>query len=182
MAINSKTMDFSGLDLRADSVTIAGTALSVTEMAALDGVTAGTVTASKALVVDANKDIATLNNVTMTNLIVGTGGSVAIDNAAVSATGNDTTQTATVTKAAGTITTGALTTAANSTTSVVLTLTGVAAGDIILATCAGGTNTTPVYVQSAVATTDTITVKLRNGVNATTALNGTVAFHYLWVK
>jgi len=182
MAINSKTMDFSGLDLKADSVTIAGTALSVAEMAALDGVTAGTVTASKALVVDANKDIATLNNVTMTNLIVGASGSVAIDNTTATATGNDTTQSATVTKAAGTVTTGALTTAANAATNVVLTLTGVAAGDIILVTGAGGTNTTPVYIQSAIATTDTITVKIRNGVNSTTALNGTVAFHYLWIK
>jgi hypothetical protein len=35
----------------------AGTALSATELLAADGVTAGTVTESKALVVDANKDV-----------------------------------------------------------------------------------------------------------------------------
>jgi hypothetical protein len=40
-----------------------GTSLSSTELAALDGVTAGTVTASKALVVDASKNIATLGTV-----------------------------------------------------------------------------------------------------------------------
>ena len=105
-----------------------------------------------------------------------------VDSAAVAATGNDTTQSATVTKMAGTITTGSLTTAANATTAVVLTLTGVVAGDLVLVTMAGGTNTIAVYCQSAITTTDTITVTLRNGINATTALNGTVAFHYLWMK
>lgn len=119
---------------------------------------------------------------TVDDLVVGTGGTVAVDNAAVSATGNDTTQTATVTKVAGTITTGALTTAANGATSVVLTLAGVAAGDLVLVTGAGGTNTTPYNIESAIATTDTITVVIRNSVNATTALNGTVKFHYLLVK
>lgn len=117
-----------------------------------------------------------------TGAAFGAGATLDLDSAAVAATGNDTTQTATVTKQAGTITTGALTTAANATTDVVLTLTGVAAGDLVFVTMAGGTNTVAVYCQSAIATTNTITVKLRNGVNATTALNGTVAFHYLWCK
>lgn len=106
---------------------------------------------------------------------------IAVEVAAVAATGNDTTQTATVTTKAGRVTTGALTTAANGATSVVLTLTGLAAGSVVLVSGAGGTNTTPVYIQSAVATLDTITVVIRNGVNATTALNGTVAFSYLVV-
>lgn len=218
---------------------------------ALTGVTAGTVTASKAVVVDSNKDISAFRNVTVTNLDAGAsatagsvdvfpttaakgklsitaadsagdttttivnasqaaartytipdagasasfvmtagaqsiGGvktfdSVLITKAAVSATGNDTTQTATVTTQAGIITTGALTTAANAATSVVLTLSGLVAGSIVQVSGAGGTNTTPVYIQSAVATTNTITVVIRNGVNATTALNGTVAFSYVVV-
>ena len=105
-----------------------------------------------------------------------------VDGAAASATGNDTTQTATITKMSGTITTGALTTAANATTDVVLTLTGVAAGDLCFVTLAGGTNTVTVELDSAICTANTITVKVRNGVLATTALNGTVAFHYLWLK
>ena len=107
--------------------------------------------------------------------------SLEVVNAAVAATGNDTTQTATVTKKAGVITTGALTTAANGATTVVLTLAGVAAGDICLVSGAGGTNTTPVYIQRAICTANTITVLIRNGVNATTALNGTVAFSYLLI-
>lgn len=49
-----------------------GTAISATELGYLDGVTAGTVTASKALVVDANKDLATLRHLTISgNLITG---------------------------------------------------------------------------------------------------------------
>lgn len=126
----------------------------------------------------------TLNGVkTMgSGIAFGAASTINLDSAAVAATGNDTTQTATVTKQAGTITTGALTTAANATTAVALTLTGVAAGDLVYVTMAGGTNTVAVYCQSAIATTDTITVTLRNGINATTALNGTVAFHYLWCK
>ncbi|MFZ2956972.1 MAG: hypothetical protein WA705_08795, partial [Candidatus Ozemobacteraceae bacterium] len=126
----------------------------------------------------------TLNGVKTfgTGLALGAGATLDVDSAAVAATGNDTTQTAAITKMAGTITTGALTTAANATTAVVLTLTGVATGDIILTTLAGGTNTTSVTVNSAIATTNTITVVLRNDVLVTTALNGTVAFHYLWMK
>lgn len=49
-----------------------GTTLSGSELTVLDGVTAGTVTASKAVVVDANKDIATFRHVTLSgNLVTG---------------------------------------------------------------------------------------------------------------
>lgn len=48
-----------------------GTALSATESAFVDGVTAGTVTASKAAVVDANKDIASFRDVTVRKIIIG---------------------------------------------------------------------------------------------------------------
>jgi hypothetical protein len=44
------------------------------ELGKLDGVTAGTVTASKAVVVDANKDISSFRNVTVTNLDAGASG------------------------------------------------------------------------------------------------------------
>lgn len=47
------------------------TGVSDTELDVLDGVTAGTVTASKALVVDANKDIATIRNITSSGTITG---------------------------------------------------------------------------------------------------------------
>jgi hypothetical protein len=53
--------------------TYPGTLLSGTELGYLDGVTAGTVTESKALVVDENKDIATIRHLTISgNLVTGT--------------------------------------------------------------------------------------------------------------
>lgn len=54
-----------GLDIAGVAMTASSAELNV-----LDGVTAGTVTASKALVVDANKDIATLRHVTLSGNIV----------------------------------------------------------------------------------------------------------------
>lgn len=48
--------------------------LSTAELGALNGVTAGTVTASKAVVVDSNKDAAAFRNVTVTNLDAGASG------------------------------------------------------------------------------------------------------------
>ncbi len=53
----------------AGDVTVGSTVLSESEVAVLDGVVAGTVTASKAVVVDANKDISTFRNLTALNLI-----------------------------------------------------------------------------------------------------------------
>jgi len=57
-----------GLIVPDGQLTLGSTALSATatELNVLDGVTAGTVTASKGLVVDANKDIASFRNVTLT--------------------------------------------------------------------------------------------------------------------
>jgi len=51
-----------------------GTAFSGTEAAYTDGITPGTVTASKAVVVDSNKDASALRNLTVTNLDAGASG------------------------------------------------------------------------------------------------------------
>ena len=59
-------VDISGNLTVGGSVVIGGNTLSSTELLFLDGITAGTVTASKALVVDSNKDIASLRNITLT--------------------------------------------------------------------------------------------------------------------
>lgn len=68
----STDLDYGGLDLICNQVKVgatapgqSGTTLSGSEIAVLDGVTAGTVTASKALVVDANKAIGSLGTVTL---------------------------------------------------------------------------------------------------------------------
>jgi hypothetical protein len=53
---------------------VAVTTVSVAEIEALDGVTGGTVTASKALVVDSNKDLSALRTVVVTNIDAGASG------------------------------------------------------------------------------------------------------------
>lgn len=65
---------FDGVD--AANLKINGTEVTATaaEINATDGSVAGTVVASKAVVVDANKDIATFRNVTVTNLDAGASG------------------------------------------------------------------------------------------------------------
>lgn len=55
----------------AGDVTVGSTTISENEIKVLDGVTPGIVSASKALVVDANKNIATLNSLTATTLNAG---------------------------------------------------------------------------------------------------------------
>jgi hypothetical protein len=90
------------------------TTVSVAEAQVLDGVTAGTVTASKALVVDSNKDITALRNLTLTNVDAGasgTAGSVDIfpttaskGKTSITATANTGDTTTTITNAAQTTT------------------------------------------------------------------------------
>lgn len=66
--INGTTVTATAAEINA----IAGGGLSAAELAVLDGVTPGTVTASKALVADASKDLATLRHLTISgNLVTG---------------------------------------------------------------------------------------------------------------
>lgn len=55
-------------------LTVGGVVISATEIGFVDGITAGTVTASKAVVVDSNKDISAFRNVTATNVDAGASG------------------------------------------------------------------------------------------------------------
>jgi hypothetical protein len=81
MSTNYRTIDWGGNDLIVKSLRLAdkpglpGTAatISATELGFLDGVTAGTATASKAVVLGASKEIATLGAVTMGALTATTG-------------------------------------------------------------------------------------------------------------
>lgn len=84
---------------------------------------------------------------------------------------------ATITTWAAVITTEALTTAHTAAATLVITKSGVAAGDLAQVTFAGGTNTQGVPVANAVCTTDTVTITLRNNAIATNAFNGTFIFN-----
>ena len=74
MRITTGTALFGGI--KTNTLSIGGTAVSATaaELNKVAGVTAGTVTASKALVVDSNKDLSALRNLTLTNLDAGASG------------------------------------------------------------------------------------------------------------
>lgn len=66
---------YQDMTVHVNDLIVDGTALSTTELQYLDGVTAGTVTASKAVVVDASKDIASFRDVTVRGLDAGASGS-----------------------------------------------------------------------------------------------------------
>lgn len=75
---NHNAMDFNGMELRCDEVTAAtamtvgGNSISAAEFAVVDGVTPGTATPSKAVVLGAAKEIATITTATITTVNSGT--------------------------------------------------------------------------------------------------------------
>jgi hypothetical protein len=82
------SVDMGGDDLHVNSLSIgasapgvAGTSISSSELTVLDSVTAGTVSASKAVVVDSSKNITGFNNITTTGTL--TTGANATDKVAV---------------------------------------------------------------------------------------------------
>lgn len=130
----------------------------------------GTLTATSAATV-------TLGTATITTLNIGTGGKIKADAGAGTAVSN----ALTISKMAGVITTEALTTAGAGSQAIVLTNTLIAAGDIILLTLAGGTNTVKNITFQAVATANTGTITVYNN-TAATALNGTLIINFLVIK
>lgn len=77
----TQIMDFGGDTIVVEAIRVGatapgqtGSAFAIEELSTLAGVTAGTVTASKAVIVDANKDIGAFRHVTITdgNVVLGT--------------------------------------------------------------------------------------------------------------
>lgn len=217
--MSESDMDFGGLSLICKEVKVgatapgqAGSTISSTELGFLDGVTAGTAAASKALVLNSSSAITTgltaltVTTVTPTTIagtpsfsgaptfaststftgaptfnatpILGTG--TRIDLASTTATLSS--NAATITQYAAVITTESLTTAHTASQALVITKTGVAAGDFAMITQAGGTNTGGVPVFKAVCTTDTVTITIQNNAIATNAFNGTFVFNLIIFK
>lgn len=152
-----------------------------TSLAKISDVTAGTVLASSAVVVDASKNISSFNNVGLAGtLTFGAGGQIDVDSSTTTAAGTGGTSTATLSKMAGVITTDAITTASLGQHVMTVTNTLVAAGDIVLVSLQGGTNTRDNIQIEAVAGSGTITVTLTN--NHASAVNGTVIFAFVLLK
>lgn len=174
--MSSTDVDLGGLDLICNNVKIgatkpgqAGTNISSTELGFIDGVTAGTAAASKAVVLDSSLNVAGVN----------VAGIARID--LDSATATLSSHAATITKWSAVITTEALTTAAGASQAFVITKTGVAAGDLAFVTRSGGTSAGGTPIFKAVCTTDTVTVTVDNK-HASAALDGTLIFNLIIFK
>lgn len=155
-----------------ESLEIDGVALTATpaEMNLLAGVTAGTTTASKALVVGASKDVDAL---TVLALTIDTGTKTAAATAGA----------ATLAKRSGKITSEALTTAQDALYTLTLTNSTIAAADVVLASVANGTNTqgTPIIVRVTPAA-GSVVIVIANKHATAEALNGTLVISFLVIK
>lgn len=183
--LRGNTLIVTDLKVGATAPSDAGTSLSSTELAFTDGVTAGTATASKAVVLGASKEIATITTATITGLTSTTAAittptftglvthgaaSTTTSNAsAVTCSSNAATTTTQYTK----ITSESLTTAHTASQALVITYTGTASTDYAVATIIGGTNTQGVPVLKTACTTNTVTITIQNNAIATNAFNGT---------
>jgi hypothetical protein len=153
-----------------------------TQLTKLADVTAGTVSAGSAAVVDANKDVSGFRNVGLTGtLTFGAGGQIDVDSGTTTAVGTGGTSTATLSKMAGVVTTDAITTAAGASHVMTITNTLVAIGDLIMVSKNGGSNTGGTPIFSAVAGAGTITVTIANK-HASAAFAGTEIFSFLVLK
>ncbi len=143
----------------------------------VDGVTAGTASASLPMVPDSSNNISGLNTLGVKFLNFAAAGIVNLDSETKTCSSNACTSN----KQACVVTTEALTTAAGSSQAIAITNSQAAAGDIAMVTLCGGTNTNLALTVSAVCTSTTITVTLTN-VAASDALNGTVKFNVILFK
>lgn len=194
----TQNYDLGGNDLVVNSISIGATgpgqAGSLLNSTDLTGITPGTATASKALVLNSSKGISTITSATITTLTATT-----VNTGAISSTGLTTYGAASTTKAnsgAATcssnacttttqytaVTTESLTTAHTASQAIVVTLTGVAVGDHAVATIIGGTNTQGVPVLKTACTTNTITITIQNNAIATNAFNGTFIIWLQWLQ
>ena len=155
--------------------------ISVTELAALD-VTPGTVSASKAVVVDASKNIAGFGSVTSN---APTGGGIGYATGAGGAVTQLTSRTTGVTlsKLAGTITTSNASLAAEGSADFVVTNTTVAATDVVIVSIQSGSNGGGTIVSVAVTAAGSFTIRVHNGnVAAGTAETGAILINFAVFK
>lgn len=156
--------------------------LSIAELAALDGITAGTATASKALIVDANKSITGLGSVISTaptggGVGYGTGAGGAVTQLTSRATG------VTLSKLSGTITTDTSSLAAEGTADFIVTNTTVAIGDVVVVAIQSGSNSGGTLVGVSVVAAGSFTIRVQNGnVAAGTAETGAIKINFAVIK
>jgi len=152
------------------------------ELAFVDGVTAGTALASKAMVLDASKNITGVGGITSTNptgpgLGYGTGAGGAVTQATDRTTG------VTLSKLTGTITTHNASLAAEAADEFTVTNTTVAVGDVVVVSQRSGSNggNTNVFVSTVAAGSFKIKVA-NNNAAAGTAETGPILINFAVIK
>lgn len=153
-----------------------GTALSSTELTFIDGAAVANSGTNKAIITGTSGAVTIAGVATFgANPTFAAGKTLDLDSSTATLSSN----AATITKYACVVTSEALVTAAGAAQAFVITLTGVAAGDLAFVQGAGGTNTREHIAYKAITTTNTVTVTVNN-IGPTNALNGTLIFN-LWV-
>lgn len=156
--------------------------VSTSELAVLDGVTAGTATASKAVVLDASKNVTGLGSVLST---APTGGGIGYATGAGGAVTQITSRTTGVTlsKLTGQITTNNASLAAEASADFVVTNTTVAIGDVVVVAIQSGSNGGGTIVSVAAVAAGSFTIRVHNGnVAAGTAETGAIIINFAVIK
>lgn len=156
--------------------------VSITELAALDGITAGTAAASKAVILDASKNITGLGSVLST---APTGGGIGFATGAGGAVTQATNRTTGVTlsKLCGTITTNNASLAAEASADFVVTNTTVAATDVVNVSIQSGSNGGGTIVSVSATAAGSFTIRVHNGnVAAGTAETGAILINFVVLK
>ncbi|KAE9088868.1 hypothetical protein PF006_g25483 [Phytophthora fragariae] len=160
---------------------MSSTTISESEIGVLDGVTAGTATASKAVVLDANKDIATIRNLTSTNLTgtlqTSAQGNITSVGTLTSLTLSGAISGATTIGASGMVTLTNNTSSSSTSTGALVVTGGVGVGGTVTATNLAGTLTTA--AQGNITSVGTLTsLTLSGGISGATSIgaSGLVTF------
>lgn len=156
--------------------------ISTTELGFLDGVVAGTASASKAVVVDASKNIAGFGSITSN---APTGGGIGYATGAGGAVTQATNRTTGVTlsKLTGTITTSTASLAAEATADFVVTNTTVAIGDVVVVSMQSGSNGGGTLINVSAVAAGSFTIRVHNGnVAAGTAETGAILINFAVIK
>lgn len=156
--------------------------ISAADLAKIDGITNGTATASKAVVLDASKNVTGLGSVIST---APTGGGIGYGTGAGGAVTQTTSRTTGVTlsKLTGTITTDTSSLAAEAAAEFTVTNTTVAIGDVIVVSIRSGANggNTDVFVSAVAAGSFNIKVA-NNNAAAGTAETGAIIINFAVIK
>lgn len=156
--------------------------LSATDLQKIDGITNGTAAASKAVVLDASKNITGLGSVLST---APTGGGIGYATGAGGAVTQATNRTTGVTlsKLTGQITTNNASLAAEASADFVVTNTTVAAGDVVVVSIQSGSNGGGTIVSVAAVAAGSFTIRVHNGnVAAGTAETGAIVINFAVIK